>query len=200
MAYLDTGSTYRAATLAIIRANVDPDSEQQVLSELSKHTIDYTSTGIQLDGESVADLVRTDGVTAAVSTISAHSLVRSEIVEIQRSWVQDHDGNAVVEGRDIGTVVFPDAPVKIYLAASPAVRAARRSGDDEATGKTVEEIAAEIQARDEKDSTRAASPLRSADDATIIDTSLMSVEQVVDRVISIARQATERQRDEVSSD
>lgn len=200
MAYLDTGSTYRAATLAIIRANVDPDSEQQVLSELSKHTIDYTSTGIQLDGESVADLVRTDGVTAAVSTISAHSLVRSEIVEIQRSWVQDHDGNAVVEGRDIGTVVFPDAPVKIYLTASPAVRAARRSGDDEATGKTVEEIAAEIQARDEKDSTRAASPLRSADDATIIDTSLMSVEQVVDRVISIARQATERQRDEVSSD
>lgn len=200
MAYLDTGSTYRAATLAIIRANVDPDSEQQVLSELSKHTIDYTSTGIQLDGESVADLVRTDGVTAAVSTISAHSLVRSEIVEIQRSWVQDHDGNAVVEGRDIGTVVFPDAPVKIYLTASPAVRAARRSGDDEATGKTVEEIAAEIQARDEKDSTRAASPLRSADDATIIDTSLMSVEQVVDRVISIARQATERQKDEVSSD
>ncbi len=200
MAYLDTGSTYRAATLAIIRANVDPDSEQQVLSELSKHTIDYTSTGIQLDGESVADLVRTYGVTAAVSTISAHSLVRSEIVEIQRSWVQDHDGNAVVEGRDIGTVVFPDAPVKIYLTASPAVRAARRSGDDEATGKTVEEIAAEIQARDEKDSTRAASPLRSADDATIIDTSLMSVEQVVDRVISIARQATERQRDEVSSD
>lgn len=200
MAYLDTGSTYRAATLAIIRANVDPDSEQQVLSELSKHTIDYTSTGIQLDGESVADLVRTDGVTAAVSTISAHSLVRSEIVEIQRSWVQDHDGNAVVEGRDIGTVVFPDAPVKIYLTASPAVRAARRSGDDEATGKTVEEIAAEIQARDEKDSTRAASPLRSADDATIIDTSLMSVEQVVDRVISIARQATERQKNEVSSD
>lgn len=200
MAYLDTGSTYRAATLAIIRANVDPDSEQQVLSELSKHTIDYTSTGIQLDGESVADLVRTDGVTAAVSTISAHSLVRSEIVEIQRSWVQHHDGNAVVEGRDIGTVVFPDAPVKIYLTASPAVRAARRSGDDEATGKTVEEIAAEIQARDEKDSTRAASPLRSADDATIIDTSLMSVEQVVDRVISIARQATERQKNEVSSD
>ena len=200
MAYLDTGSTYRAATLAIIRANVHPDSEQQVLSELSKHTIDYTSTGIQLDGESVADLVRTDGVTAAVSTISAHSLVRSEIVEIQRSWVQDHDGNAVVEGRDIGTVVFPDAPVKIYLTASPAVRAARRSGDDEATGKTVEEIAAEIQARDEKDSTRAASPLRSADDATIIDTSLMSVEQVVDRVISIARQATERQKDEVSGD
>lgn len=200
MAYLDTGSTYRAATLAIIRANVDPDSEQQVLSELSKHTIDYTSTGIQLDGESVADLVRTDGVTAAVSTISAHSLVRSEIVEIQRSWVQDHDGNAVVEGRDIGTVVFPDAPVKIYLTASPAVRAARRSGDDEASGKTVEEIAAEIQARDEKDSTRAASPLRSADDATIIDTSLMSVEQVVDRVISIARQATERQKNEVSSD
>lgn len=200
MAYLDTGSTYRAATLAIIRANVDPDSEQQVLSELSKHTIDYTSTGIQLDGESVADLVRTDGVTAAVSTISAHSLVRSEIVEIQRSWVQDHDGNAVVEGRDIGTVVFPDAPVKIYLTASPAVRAARRSGDDEATGKTVEEIAAEIQARDEKDSTRAASPLRSADDATIIDTSLMSVEQVVDRVISIARQVTKRQKDEVSSD
>lgn len=190
MAYLDTGSTYRAATLAIIRANVDLNSEKQVLSELSKHTIDYTSAGIQLDGESVADLVRTTDVTAAVSTISAHPLVRTEIVETQRRWVLQHDSNAVVEGRDIGTVVFPDAPVKIYLTATPEVRATRRFGDDEATGKTVEEIATEIGARDEKDSTRAASPLRPADDATILDTSLLSLEQVVDQIVALARQAT----------
>lgn len=90
-----------------------------------------------------------------------------------------------MEGRDIGTVVFPDAPVKIFLTASPLVRARRRAGDAEAQGRTVEEIAAAIEARDHADSTRTASPLRAADDATVIDTSELSIEEVVESIISI---------------
>ncbi|MCL1601196.1 MAG: (d)CMP kinase [Actinomycetia bacterium] len=184
LVYLDTGATYRAATLAIVRAGADVRSETEVLSEVENHTIDYTEVGIVLDGESVASDIRSDQVTLAVSAVSAHPLVRAAIVEMQRRWVDDRGANAVVEGRDIGTVVFPDAPVKIYLTASPLVRATRRSGDAEAEGKSVAKIAAEIEARDHADSTRKASPLRPADDALIIDTSELTIDEVVDRIIA----------------
>jgi cytidylate kinase len=103
---------------------------------------------------------------------------------MQRKWVEDRGADAVVEGRDIGTVVFPSAPVKIFLTARPLVRAARRSGDAEAAGKSVAEIAAEIEARDHTDSTREASPLRPAHDALIIDTSDLTIDNVVDRIIA----------------
>jgi len=184
LVYLDTGATYRAATLAIVRAGVDVRSEADVLSELAKRTIDYTDVGILLDGESVASDVRSDQVTLNVSAVSAHPLVRAAIVEMQRQWVDSRGANAVVEGRDIGTVVFPDASVKIYLTASPLVRATRRSGDAEAEGKSVAEIAAEIEARDHADSTRKASPLLPADDALIIDTSELTIDEVVYRIIA----------------
>jgi cytidylate kinase len=183
LGYLDTGATYRAATLAIVRAGIDAGSESAILSELDRHSIDYTDMGIVLDGESVAFDVRSDEVTSNVSEVSAHPRVRAEIVGIQRRWVENRDGHAVVEGRDIGTIVFPDAPLKIYLTASPLVRATRRSGDVEASGKSVQEIADEIEARDHADSTRKASPLRPADDAIIIDTSDFTAEQVVDTII-----------------
>ena len=184
LVYLDTGATYRAATLAIVRAGADVRSESEVLSEVENHTIDYTEVGIMLDGESVASDVRSDQVTLNVSAVSAHPLVRAAIVEMQRRWVDERGANAVVEGRDIGTVVFPDAPVKIFLTASPLVRATRRSGDAEADGKSVAEIAAEIEARDHADSTRKASPLRPADDALIIDTSELTIDEVVYRIIA----------------
>lgn len=184
LVYLDTGATYRAATLAIVRAGADVRSESEVLAEVENHTIDYTEVGVMLDGESVASDVRSDQVTLNVSAVSAHPLVRAAIVEMQRRWVDDRGANAVVEGRDIGTVVFPDAPVKIFLTASPLVRATRRSGDAEADGKSVAEIAAEIEARDHADSTRKASPLRPADDALIIDTSELTIDEVVYRIIS----------------
>jgi cytidylate kinase len=185
-AYLDTGSTYRAATLAVVRSGVGISSEATILDELRKHTIDYTERGIMLDGDAVAADVRSDDVTSAVSAVAAHAEVRTEIVELQRRWVADRDGDAVVEGRDIGTVVFPDAPVKIYLTASPLVRAMRRSGDAEASGKSVEEIADEIAARDHADSTRKASPLRPADDALIIDTSALAIDDVVQQIMDQA--------------
>jgi len=182
--YLDTGATYRAATLAVVRSGIDTADESAILAELEEHSIDYTEIGITLDGESVAFDVRSDEVTRNVSAVSAHQKVRAAIVAIQRRWVDLRDGDAVVEGRDIGTVVFPDAPVKIYLTARPLVRATRRSGDAEASGKSVEDIAAEIEARDHADSTRAASPLRPADDAITIDTSDLSINEVVARILA----------------
>ena len=185
VAYLDTGATYRAATLAMVRAGIDITSEEAVLEELAHHSIDYTEIGIVLDGESVAFDVRSDEVTRNVSALSAHPRVRTAIVEIQRLWVDNRDGDAVVEGRDIGTVVFPDAPVKIYLTASPLVRAMRRSGDAEASGKSVDEIAAEIAARDHADLTREASPLRPAANATVIDTSALTINEVLERILGL---------------
>lgn len=181
--YLDTGATYRAATLAVVRSGIDVHDQPAIVTELESHSIDYSEIGILLDGESVAFDVRSDEVTQNVSTVSAHPDVRSAIVEIQRRWVDNVDGAAVVEGRDIGTVVFPEAPVKIYLTASPFVRATRRSGDAEASGKSVEEIAVEIEARDHADSTRRTSPLRPADDAILIDTSELAIDLVVARIL-----------------
>ena len=174
---------YRAATLAVIREGVDVTIETELLDVLARHTIGYAEIGITLDGEPVASDVRSEEVTDEVSAVSAHAGVRSQLVEMQRRWVADQDGDAVVEGRDIGTVVFPDARVKIYLSATPLVRAQRRAGDAEASGKTVAEIAAQIAARDHTDSTRMASPLRAAEDAVVIDTSELSIDEVVDEIL-----------------
>jgi cytidylate kinase len=187
LAYLDTGATYRAATLAVLDAGVDMYDQAAVLKELQRHTVDYDDRGVILDGESVAIKVRSDAVTTNVSVVSAHPLVRSEIVEIQRRWVEDHDGDAVVEGRDIGTVVFPKAVTKVFLTASPEVRAQRRAGDAEAGGRSVSDIAAELAARDDADSTRKASPLRAADDAVVIDTGDLTIDQVVEAIVTLNR-------------
>jgi cytidylate kinase len=187
LAYLDTGATYRAATLAVLDAGVDVHDEAAVLIELQRHSVDYDDRGVILDGESVALKVRSDAVTADVSVVSAHPLVRSEIVEIQRRWVGHHEGGAVVEGRDIGTVVFPEALTKVFLTASPEVRAQRRAGDAEAGGRSVSDIAAELAARDRADSTRKASPLRAADDAVVIDTGNLTIDQVVEAIVKLVR-------------
>lgn len=187
LAYLDTGATYRAATLAVLQASVDTTDEAAVLDVIGRRSIDYDERGILLDGQSVAFDVRSDAVTAAVSTVSAHPTVRAEIVDIQRRWVEVHDNEAVVEGRDIGTVVFPDAPIKIYLTASPLVRAQRRANDSESDGQPITEIADKLAARDHADSTRKTSPLRPADDAVTIDTGDMTIEEVVRQITDLAR-------------
>jgi len=186
LAYLDTGATYRAATLAILRTGIDPSDQDAVLEELREHSIDYDERGILLDGESVAFAVRSEEVTAAVSMVSAHPRVRAEIVAIQRRWVEHHNRQAVVEGRDIGTVVFPDAAVKVYLTASPLVRATRRASDSEAGGKSIQEIADALAMRDAADSERTASPLRPADDAVVIDTGLMTIDEVVASITALS--------------
>ncbi len=185
LAHLDTGATYRAATLAALRAGVDPTDGPAVLAAVSEATIEYIDGIIHLDGEPVAAAVRSEAVNAAVSAVSAHAAVRRRIVAVQRAWVENRGGAAVVEGRDIGTVVFPDAPVKVFITARPDVRAARRSGDAEAADKAVAEIEADLRRRDHIDSTRQASPLRPADDAVVIDTSDMGVAAVAHFVLEL---------------
>lgn len=192
--YLDTGATYRAATLAVLQAGSDIACEDDILAELEKHSIDYTEAGVTLDGEPVALDVRSDAVTGSVSEVSAHPRVRALLVDVQRSWVEERSRSAVVEGRDIGTVVFPDAPVKVYLTASPLVRAERRARDAEAKGRSIEEIAAAIEVRDHADSTRETSPLRPANDATVIDTSDLTINKVVDRIVAVVEDARSRMR------
>ncbi len=188
LAYLDTGATYRAATLAVLQSGVNITDQSAVLDVIGRRSIDYDERGILLDGQSVAFDVRSDAVTAAVSAVSAHPLVRDEIVDIQRRWVEVHNGDAVVEGRDIGTVVFPDAAVKVYLTASPMVRASRRAKDSETDGQELSEIADKLAARDHADSTRATSPLKPADDAVVIDTGDLSIDEVVARVLALTSQ------------
>jgi CMP/dCMP kinase len=184
--HLDTGATYRAAGLAVLRRGGDPFDAEAAVEAVDEAMLEFRDGSVLIDGEDVTAAIRTTEATAASSAVAAHPALRRRIVELQRRWVADHGGDAVVEGRDIGTVVFPDAAVKIYLTARPEVRAARRAGDAESAGRTVDEIAGELRARDHADSTRAASPLRPADDAVIIDTSDLSEDEVVELALGVA--------------
>jgi cytidylate kinase len=192
--HLDTGSTYRAAGLLALRSGAALDDAQAVVDAIQDATIAIDEGSVTVDGVDVTELLRGGEVTAASSTVAAHPIVRTRIVQLQRAWVSAHGGSAVVEGRDIGTVVFPKAPVKIYLTARPEVRAARRSGDVEAAAKTQEQIASELAARDHADSTRVASPLRPADDAVIVDTSDLGIDHVVEEVLRVVARAEHRRR------
>jgi cytidylate kinase len=185
LAYLDTGATYRAATLAIIENDVNTADEDAILEELSEHAIGFEAGTIYLDGRDVSGHVRSDEVTSAVSEVSAHPRVRERIVGLQRDWVAAHGGTAVVEGRDIGTAVFPETPIKVFLTARPEVRAARRAADDEAAGAPVEHVAQALEARDRADASRDTSPMRPADDAVIIDTSDRTIDDVIRSILEL---------------
>jgi CMP/dCMP kinase len=117
--YLDTGAYYRMATLVTLRDGADPDSDDAVLGAIADTDIDFIDGRLLLDGQDVTIALRGEDVTAAVSVVAAHRRVREVIVDLQRSWVARNGGSAVVEGRDIGTVVFPDAAVKVFLTADP---------------------------------------------------------------------------------
>lgn len=190
--YLDTGSTYRAATLAVIRAGGNAEDTDHVIAIVAAADIGYVDGVVCLDGERVGSAVRSADVTAAVSAVSAIPEVRRHIVEMQREWVRAHGGSAVVEGRDIGTVVFPQAAVKVYLTARPEVRAARRARDPEVSGRNPCEVARELAERDRKDSTREVSPLVPAEDAVVIDTSDLTAGDVIRRVLELVDEALSR--------
>ena len=179
--HLDTGAFYRAATLAVLEEGADPEDGEAVVAAVTGRSFDQRDGHMFLDGRDVSRAIRDEAVTAAVSAVSAHPELRRRMVEAQREWVARADRSAVVEGRDIGTVVFPQADLKIFLDADPAVRAARRSGE---LGQAVAEVAAALDRRDRLDSNRAASPLRPADDAIVIDTTDLPVEEVVARILS----------------
>lgn len=183
--FLDTGATYRAATVAALRAKADLSEEAEVLAAVIPREIAYEDGVILLDGESIAAESRSDAVTKAASAVSAFPSVREHVVAMQRLWVERRGGAAVVEGRDIGTVVFPSAPVKVFLTASAEVRAQRRAGDAEAVGLEVSDIVADLNRRDHLDSTRETSPLRPADDAIAVDTSGLGIEEVVAVILEL---------------
>lgn len=183
--YLDTGAMYRAVTFAVLRRAVDPhdvDDVDEVASSIDLDVRDVDgATIVIVDGVDATADIRGREVTEAVSAVAANSAVRAELVKRQRSWVAER-GGGVVEGRDIGSVVFPDADLKLYVTASPRVRAQRRV---EEIGGDVAEVEASIIERDRKDSSRADSPLFEASDATIVDTTGMSIEGVVDHVLEM---------------
>jgi CMP/dCMP kinase len=182
---LDTGAFYRAAGLAAIRAGIDLADHQAVASFVAGISLDQQDDRMLLDGLDVSEEIRSQAATEASSLVSTQPEVRGLLVVYQREWVARHDNRAVVEGRDIGSVVFPDATVKVYLDARPEVRAQRRADQ---TGKEQAGVLAELSARDERDSTRQASPLIVPDGAVVIDTSDMTVGEVVDTIVGMARE------------
>jgi cytidylate kinase len=179
--YLDTGAMYRAVTYAALQAGVDLTDVEEVTRLARDSDIVVADGRVTVDGVDASHEVRSAEVTAAVSTVAALAAVRAVLVERQRSWALSRNGG-VLEGRDIGSVVFPDARLKLFITASPRVRAERRVAQ---TGGDVEEVAAAIAARDLKDSSRAASPLHEAADALIIDTSEMSIDEVVAQIVAL---------------
>jgi cytidylate kinase len=179
--YLDTGAMYRGITCAALRKGVDP-SDDAAVAELALVTqLDISEDGLLVDGIDATADIRGEAVTRAVSSVAANSEVRRDLRERQRSWVTSR-GGGVVEGRDIATVVFPDARLKVFLTASPLVRAQRRVAQ---IGGDVDQIARDIAERDHKDSTRSDSPLRESENAILVDTSNRSIEDVVNQIVGV---------------
>lgn len=179
MPFLDTGAMYRCVALRVLREGADPGNESVVAALAESATIDLDGDSVFLDGADVTGEIRTEAVSSMVSLVAVHSPVRTAMREQQRAWVQSR-GGGVVEGRDISTVVFPDAVLKVFLTASPTVRATRRVAQ---VGGVVADIAASIEERDRIDSTRNDSPLRPAEDAVVIDSSEMDADAVVGRIV-----------------
>ena len=178
--YLDTGAMYRMVTYAALRDGIDLNNESTVADIAKSMNVVMSSDRFIVDDVDVTDIIRGPQVTEAVSTVAALSSVRSELRAAQRSWVENA-GGGVVEGRDIGTVVFPDATLKVFLTASPAVRAQRRVAQ---SGGDVVVIEEQIRQRDHLDSTRADSPLRESNDSLFIDTTDLSIDAVVKQITS----------------
>ena len=191
---LDTGAMYRALTWAVLDAGIDPADAPAVIAVAERLDLDV-GPPVRVGGRDVNDAIRSAEVTAAVSTVAAVPEVRVRLVAAQREWIEVH-GGGVVEGRDIGTVVAPDAVLKVYLVASEEERARRRQRQDdvsEAAGD-LDATQAAIRRRDAIDSGRAASPLAAADDAVVLDTTGLSVDGVVAEVLARYRAAVEAAR------
>lgn len=192
--YVDTGAMYRVATLAVLRAGVDPVDTDAVIEATADLPLEVSddpdSTAVLFAGEDVAREIRGPEVTQHVSAVSAIPQVRVNLVELQRKLAREA-GRAIVEGRDIGTVVLPDAPAKVYMTASAEVRAKRRYDQDVAAGREVDfdAVLADVKRRDDADSSRKTSPLRPADDAEIVDTSDMTPDEVLAALTAVVERS-----------
>lgn len=184
--YLDTGAMYRAVTWAVLRDGVDPADGDAVTALAVRTKLEITTDPddrhVAVDGQAVDAEIRSQAVTSAVSPVSAAPGVRALLVAAQRELIGA--GAVVVEGRDIGTVVAPDAGLKVYLTASADARASRRSRQDGTTDRR--STAADLDRRDKYDSSRAHSPLRAAEDAVHVDTTAMGVDEVIQRLVDLA--------------
>jgi len=180
--YLDTGAMYRSVAFAALRRNLDP-ADLDPITRLAQHLeIELDGSDVRVDGVDASVEIRGPEVTRAVSAVAANPGVRAEMVRRQREWITSH-GGGVVEGRDIGAVVWPEAQPKVYLTARLAVRADRRHKEVEAL--EYDRVAADMAARDTLDSTREASPLQMAEGSVVIDTTDHSVDEVVDIVMGL---------------
>ncbi len=182
VAHLDTGAYYRAAAHAVLDSGAKPSDREQVLAAVMAVSFDQIGGRAFIDGVDVEDSIRGGEVTAAASEVSAYPEVRERMVAEQRRWVEVNGGRAVVEGRDIGTVVFPDARLKVYLEADPKERARRRALE---SGASAEQVQRELERRDTHDSTRKASPLTMAADAVLLDTTGLTVHEVVEAILEL---------------
>jgi CMP/dCMP kinase len=197
--YLDTGAMYRIVTLAVLRAGVEPADAAAVGATSAELQLsvgyDPDVDRCYLDGEDVSTEIRGDEVTQAVSAVSAVPAVRARLVELQRALAGGL-GSVVVEGRDIGTVVLPNADVKIFLTASAETRARRRNDQNVAAGlpDDYDGVLADVRRRDHLDSTRAVSPLRAASDAVVVDTSEMTESEVIAHLLELVKQRSEAVR------
>ena len=178
--YLDTGAMYRCVALEVQNTATDPNDADAVGKIARKVSVVIERDAAKLNGVDVSSEIRSSEINAIVSVIAAHTPVRDAMREQQRRWIQAQKGG-VVEGRDIGTVVFPDAILKVFLTASPEVRAERRVGQ---TGGDIKAVAASIAERDHLDSTRLDSPLRPSDGSVIVDSSNRTIEEVVAEIVS----------------
>ncbi|HVM08801.1 MAG TPA: (d)CMP kinase [Acidimicrobiales bacterium] len=176
LAYLDTGAMYRSIAYAALRDGIDP-ADADAVSRLAIRTSIVVDGTVVVDGDDATVAIRGPEVSGVVSVVSAHPDVRAELVRRQREWARQH-GGGVVEGRDIGTVVFPDATLKVFLTASEEERVRRRAAQSGA------EVAAHVTKRDHLDSNRAVSPLAAAEDALVVDTTGRSIDDIVEEVLS----------------
>lgn len=178
--YLDTGAMYRCVALAVQQSSTDPHDPESVGRIAHDVSVVIERDAAKLNGIDVSQEIRSSEINGIVSIIAAHTPVRDAMREQQRRWIRDHQGG-VVEGRDIGTVVFPDAILKVFLTASPEVRAERRVGQ---TGGDIQAVAASIAERDHLDSTRIDSPLKPSPDSVVVDSSNRTIDEVVAEIVA----------------
>ena len=185
--YVDTGAMYRAVGLAALEAGIEPGDSDAVAALVEDLRLDVSETSIELDGVDVTRRIRSRDVTAAAAVVARHQVVRDALVRLQRELAASR--LVVMEGRDIGTEVFPHADVKIYLTASLEERARRRIAqlDLPSDHEAERRIRSDIEQRDLSDSTRSASPLKKADDAVVVDTTHMEANEVVEHIRSITQ-------------
>jgi len=186
--YLDTGAMYRAVTFAVLRSGGDPGDPGTAAATARSVELDVGLDRVLVDGFDATLEIRGPEVTRAVSAVAANPAVRRELVARQREWARQR-GGGVLEGRDIGTVVFPDAELKVYLTADPTERARRRA--KEVTDLDYETVAADLARRDALDSNREVDPLMEAGDAVVVDTTGLDIDGVVARVLALLKENTD---------